>query len=651
MRRAKLFIENMLVYGFGGIVNTMIPFVMLPIITRLMPDTFYLGLNDLVLMIVSFASAFAVVGMSDAMYRMFFEKNDEEFKKSVCSTALMFVGCMAVMVSFILILFRKSVGKFFFEDVQYAYLVYFSAAAVLASAINSIISAPTRMQNQRRIFLVTNTVGPVLSYASAIYLLLQGRYVIALPLAAIISGITMDFSFFFLNRHWFSVRCFDWELLKQLLKLGIPILPAFLIYWIFNSCDRIMIAQFLDVGQVGIYAVGAKLGAVSHLIYTAFAGGWQYFAFSTMKEERQVESNSAVYEYLGAVSFIAGIWMCGLAHPIFVWLFPADYHSGAVVAPYLFLAPLLLMLYQVAGNQFLVIKKSAPITIILFFGALVEFEFGGDKPLCAGFFHKKAGFFRAEREHAFFVARRGDVRVHERQDVHIRVFVRIAAGDRLHVNHLDSRQILKEMPERIRREVNPVLRRNNLGVLPVKRLVYRVRQNAARVLVRLVVGVHSQDGRVSLHADDCNRREIGNRRTRRRGAARDNRRNDERQCQKCYSFHIFSSFLLRKLPHDTTNHREFLRQTISELTESEDTNTRNFHFSEQRRAPPRKPAIAKKSLRIFKKLLRIFKKSLTFSAKVTENFSCRILAAGLWLFACISPASLLVRLKALKFRF
>ena len=372
MRRAKLFIENMLVYGFGGIVNKMIPFVMLPIITRLMPDTFYLGLNDLVLMIVSFASAFAVVGMSDAMYRMFFEKNDEEFKKSVCSTALMFVGCMAVMVSFILILFRKSVGKFFFEDVQYAYLVYFSAAAVLASAINSIISAPTRMQNQRRIFLVTNTVGPVLSYASAIYLLLQGRYVIALPLAAIISGITMDFSFFFLNRHWFSVRCFDWELLKQLLKLGIPILPAFLIYWIFNSCDRIMIAQFLDVGQVGIYAVGAKLGAVSHLIYTAFAGGWQYFAFSTMKEERQVESNSAVYEYLGAVSFIAGIWMCGLAHPIFVWLFPADYHSGAVVAPYLFLAPLLLMLYQVAGNQFLVIKKSAPITIILFFGALVN---------------------------------------------------------------------------------------------------------------------------------------------------------------------------------------------------------------------------------------------------------------------------------------
>ena len=119
-----------------------------------------------------------------------------------------------------------------------------------------------------------------------------------------------------------------------------------------------MIAQILDVGQVGIYAVGAKLGHASQLIYTAFAGGWQYFAFSTMHEENQVESNSAIHEYLGAVSFLAGMWMCGLVRPLFEWLFPADYLSGYIVAPYLFLAPLLLMLYQVAGNQFIVIKKA-----------------------------------------------------------------------------------------------------------------------------------------------------------------------------------------------------------------------------------------------------------------------------------------------------
>lgn len=372
MNKVKLFIENFLVYGFGGIISKIIPFVMVPIVTRLMPEVFYYGLSDLVSIITSFASAFAVMGMYDAMYRMFFEKTDEVFKKTVCSTALTFVCCMAVLVFLLLIFFRGPIGQLFFEDTQYAFLVCFSAVAVLVNAMNSIISAPTRMQNQRRIFLVTNTVGPILSYAVAIPLILQGHYVIALPFASIVSGITLDISFYILNHHWFSFRWVDRALLKQLLALGVPLLPTFLIYWIFNSCDRVMIAQMLDVGQVGIYAVGAKLGHASQLIYTAFSGGWTYFAFSTMWEENQVESNSAIHEYLGAISFLAGMWICGLAQPLFSWLFPVDYLSGFIVVPYLFLAPLLLMLFQVACTQFYVIKKTVWVTLMLCFGAITN---------------------------------------------------------------------------------------------------------------------------------------------------------------------------------------------------------------------------------------------------------------------------------------
>ena len=372
MSKAKLFIENFLVYGLGGIISKIIPFIMVPIVTRLMPGTLYFGLNDLISTITSFASAFAIMGMYDAMFRMFFEKVDDSYKKSVCSTALMFVCCMATIVFLLLVMFREEFARLFFEDTQYAYLVYFSALATLVSATNSIVSAPTRMQNQRRIFLITNTVGPILSFSIAIPLLLHGWYVTALPLAAIFSAVIIDVTFFLLNRQWFSFRAFDISMLKQLLALGVPVMPAFLVYWIFNSCDRVMIAQFLGVGEVGIYAVGAKLGHASQLIYTAFAGGWQYFAFATMREDNQVESNSLIHEYLGAISFLAGMWMCGLVRPLFAWLFPPDYLSGYIVAPYLFLAPLLLMLYQVAGNQFLVIKKTWPSTLILFCGALAN---------------------------------------------------------------------------------------------------------------------------------------------------------------------------------------------------------------------------------------------------------------------------------------
>ena len=370
--KAKLFIESFLVYGLGGIISKIIPLIMVPIITRIMPDTTYFGISDMSQTIISFGSALAVIGMYDAMYRMFFEKEDEEYKKIVCSTTLMFTLGTSLAVFLIMILLRVQLAKWFLGSRDLAYVIYLSAMATLVSATNSIIAAPTRMQNKRKVFLVTNTVSPLLSYGIAIPLLFNGHYVTALPLAGVIAGITMEASFYVINQKWFQPKLFDKKLLKQLLIIAIPLFPNFLIYWIFNSSDRLMITNLMNIGAEGIYSVGSKLGHASQLIYTAFAGGWQYFAFSTMKENDQVKSNSQIFEYLGAISFVTTAFVCALSYWIYKLLFVGEYVDGYIIAPYLFLAPLLQMLFQVACNQFLVIKKTWPNMFILLAGAVLN---------------------------------------------------------------------------------------------------------------------------------------------------------------------------------------------------------------------------------------------------------------------------------------
>ena len=372
MNKLKLFIENFLVYGLGGIISKLVPLIMVPIVTKIMPTTDYFGISDLSNTVVQFASAIAIMGMYDAMYRMFFEKDDDEYKKTVCSTALVFTFFTAIIVFLIMLILKDVIAQYFFSDRQYAYVVYLSAMATLVGATNSIISAPTRMQNKRKVFLVTNTVSPLLSYSISIPMLLAGHYVIALPLAAVISGVTMEAAFGIMNRNWFRPRLFDKKLLKQLLVIAIPLLPNFLIYWVFNSCDKVMITNMIGIGAAGIYSVGSKLGHASQLIYTAFAGGWQYFAFSTMKKDNQVKSNSKIFEYLGIISFVATSFICAWSFGIFKLLFKPDYLSGYIVAPYLFLTPLLQMLFQVAANQFLVVKKTWPNLFILSSGAILN---------------------------------------------------------------------------------------------------------------------------------------------------------------------------------------------------------------------------------------------------------------------------------------
>ena len=367
--------ENFLVYGLGSVISKVIPLIMLPIITRLMPDPAFYGLFDLSHTITSFGTAIAILGMYDAMFRYFFERDDEEYRKDICSTAFIFTLGTSIAIFLLMILFEKEIAVWVFADEQYGLLVYLTAIATLLGATNGIISAPTRMQNKRKVFLVTNTLSPIIGYAVSIPLLLAGHYLVALPLAGIVSSFLLEGAFAYMNRRFFSFNRFHGEYLRNMLKLAVPLAPTFLVYWLFNSADRLMISNMLGVQANGIYSIGSKLGLASQFIYQAFAGGWQYFAFSTMKEENQVESNSKVFEYLGLVSFISCMFICAISKEFYELVFTGEYVAGYIVSPYLFLAPLLLMLYQVIANQFLVVKKTWPGMMALALGALSNIGF------------------------------------------------------------------------------------------------------------------------------------------------------------------------------------------------------------------------------------------------------------------------------------
>ena len=80
MSRAKLFLENFFVYGFINILSKIVPLILLPVVTRLLPDTSAFGIFDMYNVIVGFATPLAILGLYDAMFREFFEKDDQQYK-------------------------------------------------------------------------------------------------------------------------------------------------------------------------------------------------------------------------------------------------------------------------------------------------------------------------------------------------------------------------------------------------------------------------------------------------------------------------------------------------------------------------------------------------------------------------------------------
>ena len=372
MSRAKLFIQNFLVYGLGSIIGKIIPLIMLPIITSIMTDSKYYGINDMVNLVISFSGAIAMMGIYDAMFRMFFEKEEELYKKNICSTALFIVIISSTLVCLIMYMFKDDLLKLIIDDIKYNFLFFIIIFSTFLSGIGGIISAPTRMENKRKIFLITNTITPIFTYTIAILLLLKGEYIYALPLAAFSSSFIMVIVFFFLNRKWFSFKNISFKYIKILLQIGLPLMPTFLMYWICRSFDRVMIKEMLNLDELGLYSVASKIAQISQFIYTAFAMGWQYFAFSTMNDKDQKKLTSNVANYLLGISIIATIAVTTFSKIIFIILAKGSYSNTFVILPYLFISPLLLMIFQIIGNQFIVVKKTYQVPLILTFAVIVN---------------------------------------------------------------------------------------------------------------------------------------------------------------------------------------------------------------------------------------------------------------------------------------
>ena len=371
--KLKLFLENFMFYGGLSMLQKALPFITLPIITRLLVDPSAYGIADMFNLMISFGSALAVLGIYDAIFREFFEeKNNKEYQKKVTSTGMNIVLISGLIIMILVLVFRTFIGKKVLGDEIYSNLVILSGIGIYLSTISSIVSVPTRLRNQRKIYLIRGLTFPIVGFGITIISIKLGYTYEALIYGTIGMSLISVISFYFINKNDFSLKIFDKKVAKELLKIGLPLVPTFLIYWIFNSMDRIMINRMLGASELGIYTVGSKVSSISQLIYSAFAGGWSYFAFSTMKDEKQVETNSKIFEYLGVISITVYILAQPFISPVFNLFLKGDYIRGKEVFSLLFLSPLILMLYQTVGNQVIVIKKSYLATLALLFGAVLN---------------------------------------------------------------------------------------------------------------------------------------------------------------------------------------------------------------------------------------------------------------------------------------
>lgn len=375
--RTSLLLSNMIVYGFNQVIVVLIPMIMLPIYSRLLPDISVFGASSLTTTISTLASAIAGFGMFDAAVRFAFDNDDNEFKKKVCSSAFVFMLCSSLVVCLMIILLNRQISILFYGSSDYKGLVVIAGFMAFFTVMNSAALIPIRITNKKKITLINSLIKAVATAVITLVLLFNGFYLYAIPIGSLIGLIvSWFFSFFAVQRKYILLKKADKELIKRMFVFAVPLMITFVSYWIYQSADKIMLSNISNLTETGIYSIGAKVGSVSGVLQNAFASGWAYFAFSTMKDADQKEMIARIFRLFTLICVVMSLSVMAFISPVFRIVFAeGEYLAGAPICAALFFAPLQLTLMQIIGSQLLIAKKTKVYSLVQLFGAITNVIF------------------------------------------------------------------------------------------------------------------------------------------------------------------------------------------------------------------------------------------------------------------------------------
>jgi len=121
------------------------------------------------------------------------------------------------------------------------------------------------------------------------------------------------------------------------LKLGIPIVPAYLAYWVISLTDRFFVQHYRGLTDVGLINIAQSLALAVAFICQAFQQAVNPFALSIKDEPNAGQTYSRILTYFLLITSLAAVGLSIFAPELLALLTPKSYHgAGNVVAFYAF---------------------------------------------------------------------------------------------------------------------------------------------------------------------------------------------------------------------------------------------------------------------------------------------------------------------------
>ncbi|EKO3914303.1 oligosaccharide flippase family protein [Vibrio metschnikovii] len=359
------FLRNSTIYLASNIINALVPFLLLPILTRyLTPDEY--GQIAMFQTLITALAALTGLNAVGAANRKFYENHDG-------TTLALFNGtCLHILLISTLTL---GVVSFFLSIELGQWLnipttwVYF---ALVISSANFIIQLRLGQWQIREravsfgIMQVSQSVLVLLLSLGLIVGLQQGSSgrVDALMATSIVYAV-LGLLLLYRDRLLILLPLKK-AFFKEALSFGVPLVPHVVGIFLLSSIDRFFINQQLGVAEAGIYMLAVQLSLGMAVVFDAINKAlvpWLFRALSDNNPRQLQRVIKFTYCFfvivagLGGLSFIVGPW-------VVTWIAGPEYQRATTVIGWLCLGQAFGGMYLMVTNYIFYAKRTGALSIV-----------------------------------------------------------------------------------------------------------------------------------------------------------------------------------------------------------------------------------------------------------------------------------------------
>lgn len=281
MTALKRLVNSIATYALANVINSAIPFLLLPVLTRVLAPAEY-GVVTMFATVVSVLTAFTGLSIHGAVsVRHFDADTDHPRFVGTC------LGLLAVSTSLVLLAVWLMAGPLSrWVEIPEGWLL----VAVLASAAQAVVQVRLviwQVRNEVWSYGLFQILQTALNLGLSLGLILllglgwEGRVLGICVAVFLFAGLAL----YGLQRRALVRWSIDREYIRAALNFGVPLIPHAVGAMMIAMSDRFIITHLLGIGVTGAYAVGVQMGMAVGLLADAFVKAFGPHLFSELKNQ------------------------------------------------------------------------------------------------------------------------------------------------------------------------------------------------------------------------------------------------------------------------------------------------------------------------------------------------------------------------------